>query len=197
VSTWHDGLSRDSPPRTYAEVEIRSGQSPSREGPMAANRTMALALITVIGLVGCSKKEQQETPAPEAAPLAQGERAIKRETWAGEPFKLEDSTEVQVSATLASGPAIDVLVLSESDFNTWNTVVSKGQKTDASAFEPIAELGQQGLSSSFTSPWILLAGGTYYVILDNTSFGATAPPASRSDDIATVDFKVESRSPGD
>jgi len=155
-----------------------------------------LILLSSLTFAGCASKEKhEEAPAAEAARLAQGERAIKREEWAGAPFKLDDSTEVQVSATLASGPAIDVLVLSEADFNTWNTVVSKGQKTDASSFEPIAELGQDGLSNAFTSQWILLPGGTYYVVFDNTSFGSTAPPASHRDDIATVDFKVTARAP--
>src|SRR5436190_20807644 len=94
-------------------------------GSMAANRSATramLILLTLVGVMGCSSKpKEDEAPAAEAAPLAQGERAIKRDEWASEPFKLEDSTAVQVSATLSSGPAIDVLVLSEADFNKWNT----------------------------------------------------------------------------
>jgi hypothetical protein len=166
---------------------------------MAANRLTTravLVLLSFLGILGCSSKpKEDEAPVAEATPLAQGERAIKRNEWAGASFKLEDSTEVQVSTTLTSGPAIDVFVLSEADFNKWNTVVSKGQVTDASSFEPYDELGLVGLSASFTSPWILLPEGTYYLVLDNTPFGGTSPPASRRDDIATVDFKVESRTP--
>lgn len=104
---------------------------------------------------------------------------------------------MQLSATLASGPAIDLYVMSEGGFNKWNTIVSKGQATSDLEFESIPELGLEGFSSTFTSPWTLLPAGTYYVVFDNTSFGGTAPPRSRQDDIATVDFKVDSRSPED
>ena len=158
---------------------------------------MAFQLILLASLLcvtGCSaKKEASDQPGAEAAPLAQGERAIKRETWAGQTFTLEDSTEVQVSARLAGGPAIDLYVLSEPDYNKWNTIVTKGQATPDLTFDEISDLSLEGFSSTFTSPWTMLPAGTYYLVLDNTSFGGTTPPASRQDDIATVDFRVDSR----
>ena len=154
-----------------------------------------LLLASVLCAAGCSaKKETAQEPAAEAAPLAQGERAIKRDTWFSQPFTLEDSTEVQVSATLVGGPAIDIYLMSEVDFNKWNTIVSKGQATSDVTFEYFEDLSLEGFSHAFTSHWSLLPEGTYYMVLDNTAFGGTAPPASRQDDIATVDFKV-SRAP--
>ena len=153
-----------------------------------------LLLFSVFCAVGCSaKKEVERAPAAQAGPLAQGERAIKRDTWVSQPFTLEDSTEVQVSATLAGGPAIDLYVMSEADFNKWNTIVSSGQATSHLMAENFPALSLEGFSSSFTSPWTLLPEGTFYLVLDNTDFGGTAPPASRQDDIATVDFKVDAR----
>jgi hypothetical protein len=155
-----------------------------------------LLLVSALCAAGCSaKKESAQEPAAERAPVAQGERAIKRDMWISQPFTLEDSTEVQVSATLVGGPAVDLYVMAEADFNKWNTIVSKGQATSDLTFEYFDDLSLEGFSHAFTSPWSLIPSGTYYLVLDNTAFGGTAPPASRQDDIATVDFKVASRPP--
>ena len=167
---------------------------------MAANR-MGWAIVCCVlacsTTAGCSKKSESAEPAvAEDQPLAQGERALKRETWEGEPFRLEEDAEVQVTAELKDGPAVDVYVLSEAGFNQWNTMVSSGQQ-NALKPEYFPALGLEGLSASFTSPWTTLKAGNYFLVVDNTSYGSTAPPASRSNDIATVDFKVESRSGGD
>jgi len=167
---------------------------------MAANRArwgvLALALVC-LSATACSKKAETNEPAADAdQPLAQGERALKRETWESEPFKLEDDAEVQVSAELKDGPAVDVYVLSEAGLNQWNTMVSSGQQNSLKP-EYFPALGLEGLSASFTSPWTGLKAGNYFIVIDNTSYGGTAPPSSRSNDIATVDFKVESRASGE
>src|SRR5262245_1643160 len=110
-------MSRGPSPRDrLSEFRIAEG------GPMAAKHLVprCMLLVSMLLTVGCSaKKEAEEQPAAEAAPLAQGERAIKRETWAAEPFTLQDSTEVQVTASIKSGPAVDLYVMTEADYNKW------------------------------------------------------------------------------
>jgi hypothetical protein len=148
------------------------------------NVTWALVGLAIgVGLLGCG--------GPEIA--LQGEKAIKREMWYHEPFTLEWETEIQVTTTLSDGPAVDVYVMSEAGLNKWNTVVAKGQKTSDLVFEHVPALGLEGMSTSFTSSWTTLAPGTYYLVIDNTSYGGTAPPRSRANDIAIVDYKVHVR----
>ncbi len=154
----------------------------------------SLGVAASLAIAGCAPKAEQEAQvATEASPLAQGEKAVKRETWVSEPFSLEDSAEVRVGVALTSGPAIDVYVLSEADFNRWNTLVSKAQESEDQTFEHFSSLGLEGLSASFTSEWNELPAGTYYLVIDNTSFGGTSPPSPGNDDIATVSYQIEAR----
>jgi len=159
------------------------------------NATGALARIAIcVGLLGCSGETGQREDASEQAEMAlQGEKAIKREMWYRESFALEREAEVHVTTTLSDGPAVDVYIMSEVGLNKWETVVAKGQETADLTFEHYPALGLEGMSTRFTSSWTALAPGTYYLVIDNTSYGGTAPPRSRKDDVAIVDYKVEVR----
>jgi len=149
----------------------------------------------LLAMVGCGPRTEIAQESAQQEPLAQGERAVKREEWVSEPLTVKGDLEIRVSAILNSGPAVDMYVVTEAGFNRWNSIVSSGQATTESEFETIPMLGLEGLSASFTSEWAPLTPGTYYLVLDNSSFGGTAPPASTADDIAVVNFTVESRAP--
>ena len=154
----------------------------------------SLSIAACLSWVACAPKAEQEAQvAVEAAPLTQGEKAVKREAWAAEPFSLDADAEVRVGVALTSGPAVDAYVVSEAGFNRWNTLVSKAQASEDETFEHFQTLGLEGVSAAFTSEWTHLGAGTYYLIIDNTSYGGTSPPAPGSDDIATISYKVESR----
>ena len=71
--------------------------------------------------------------------------------------------------------------------------MAKYPETADFTFDHYPALGLEGMSTSITSSWTALAPGTYYLVIDNTSYGGTAPPRSRKDDIAIVDYKVEVR----
>jgi hypothetical protein len=159
------------------------------------NAIGSLAGIAIcVGFLGCSGETGQGEDSPEEAETAlQGEKAIKRELWYREPFALDQEAEIQVTTTLSDGPAVDVYVMSEAGLNRWDTIVAKGQETADPTFEHYPALGLEGMSSSFTSAWTTLAPGTYYLVIDNTSYGGTAPPQSRKNDIAIVAYKVEVR----
>lgn len=157
---------------------------------------LCLGAVLLLALAGCGRRKVsfQAEPAG-AAPLAQAERSVKREGWVYEPFKLERDTEVQVSVALTGGPPVDLYVMTAAGFDRWNVLVGRGQPTVELDFEAVPMLGLEGLSSAFTSEWTPLVAGTYYVVVDNTSYGGTAPPVTESDGVATVDVKVDARSP--
>ncbi len=158
---------------------------------------LSLGIAACLSIVGCAPKAEQEAQvAVDETPLAQGEKAVKREMWVSVPFSLESDAEARVGVTLTSGPAIDVYVVAEAGLNRWKTLVSKAQESEDQTFEHFSSLGLEGVSDSFTSDWSELAAGTYYLLIDNTSEFGTSPPSPGGDDIATVSYKVETRPPG-
>jgi len=168
---------------------------------MAAHRSrpwtgcgMALLLIAL----GCGQRRtiaQGETAAAPAKPVAHGEKAMKREDWVFEPLALSGESDVRVTVSLTSGPAVDFFVMTEAGYNRWKAVVGSRQAAQEDEFETVPMLGMQGLSAEFTSEWTRLSPATYYLVFDNTSYGTTAPPAEGGAAVATVTYSVESRQP--
>jgi hypothetical protein len=153
-----------------------------------------LATLALLAVAGCGQRTEVAGMAPpEAPPLAEGERAIPREEWTFEPLVLTEAAEVRVSATLASGPAVDMYVVTEAGFDRWNTIVRSSMPMTELDVESVPMLGLEGLAASFTSEWTVLAPGKYYLLLDNTSSGGTAPPAPGTGDLAMVRFTIGTR----
>ena len=153
-----------------------------------------MALGLVLTVLGCgARRDSQEAEAASTESVKAGERVVGHDAWVVEQFTLEATADVQVTAVRISGPAVDLFVMDEASFNKWNTMVSSGQRTEGMDFEYFESLSLEGLSASYTSDWVRLEGGTYYLVIDNTVFGGTAPPPAGGDDGATVRLGVESR----
>ena len=167
---------------------------------MAAYRTRSwtwCGLGLLLMAFGCGERREiaQGGPAP-PKPVAQGEKAMKREDWVFEPLALSGESDVRVTVSLTSGPAVDFFVMTEAGYNRWKAVVGSRQQAQEDEFETVPMLGMQGLSAAFTSEWTRLSPATYYLVFDNTSYGGTAPPAEGGPAVATVTYSVESRAPG-
>jgi len=144
--------------------------------------TLVIATIFVVSACGILTRD-----------LGEGVKTLHEDEWGSVEIDLVRTTAVQVELTLSSGPAIDVYMLSEVDMNRWRTLVSKNQLSLTEGWKFYKHLSFEGLSVSYTSEWVKVDKGKYFLLFDNTDFGATMPPMNMHDDVAVVEYTVRTR----
>jgi len=101
---------------------------------------------------------------------------------------------LSVQAKLHGGPAIDLYVLDEHQYNRY-TAGTKGQRVGDGTFTCVYKLSCPGLSQGFSSGWVGVPPGRYYVVIDNTDLGHTEPPFDGIDSLSAITILVEKKYP--
>ena len=101
------------------------------------------------------------------------------------PIELEKSAEISIEYNILSGPNIDVYFLAPTDYDNWESLMNNGTGEEVSYY---TDLSTFGLSPG--SRTNQLEKGTYYIVFDNTDYGATYPSMNLINDISTLDFLV-------
>jgi hypothetical protein len=89
--------------------------------------------------------------------------------------------------TVRSGPAIDVFCFDADNYKKWEGR-TKTLPVSGDEVRHFTELSRFGLKYGQCAA--TLRPGIYRIVIDNTDYGPTAPPANFQDDIATLHVKV-------
>ena len=149
-------------------------------------------IVVVSTLVGCDSelavwvKDIERTQKV----LWNEEKTIKEDWYSTRSLDVAGSSALSITATLVAGPAVDLYVFDEQNYNRYKARMN-GQSVGDGSFRYLSKFSCPGLSQRFSSGWVELSkGGRYYVILDNADVGDTSPPWDGVDNVATVDIKV-------
>jgi len=106
-------------------------------------------------------------------------RQVPEDSWYAEEFGLTETATLFFEFVVRSGPAIDVFLLDESEYD---------QLRAENRFRIYT--GGSVLDAKSGNATITLSPGSYYVIFDNTSAGEAQPPANLANDIAEVEYRM-------
>lgn len=148
-------------------------------------------VVLLLCLVGCDDRATSGAAGSSIQIVSEGKIVAKEDQYYQLPFEIKRTADVRLTFTLHQGPAIDVYFMEEADLNKWNAMVAKSQTTGTPKF--YTGLSLDGLSGNYTTQWVTVNPGKYAVILDNTDYGSTIPPANFRDDFAEVSYKIEAR----
>jgi len=121
---------------------------------------------------------------PKETVLVDGEVAVDEDDFHPIRVELEARSKVTVIYTLSSGPAMDIFTLNSPEYEVWKNTKKKA----AASISPVAALSESGKKRGTITA--VLDPGTYYVIIDNTNYGACAPPTNTVNDRAVMRVKV-------
>lgn len=107
-------------------------------------------------------------------------RNIQEDEWYYYNLSFSQSGTVEYDFVVREGPAIDVIVMDESEYQYFGGEQRWEYYPGVSALDSTGE----NVSGSVSS-------GSYRLIFDNSSEGNAAPPANFSNDVATVEFTLE------
>ncbi|MHC3379412.1 hypothetical protein [Haloarcula sp. H-GB5] len=163
---------------------------------------------SVIAFAGCSsggqqEQEQEDTPTPRPDRDGDGvpdsmdafpdnsnlsrvvasesdTRNIEEDEWWYYTLEFNSAGRLQYDFIVREGPAIDVIVLSESEYSSFKGEERYEYFTDVSALDSTGDEVSGFLES-----------GTYRLIFDNSDAGEAVPPSNFSNDVVEVEFEYQ------
>ncbi|MGM0564382.1 MAG: hypothetical protein ACQES2_08630 [Pseudomonadota bacterium] len=149
---------------------------------------LVIALAS-FALLGC---DSDSSSSEDTQTISSDVEVISEDRYVAIDFTLERSAAIQLEARLIDGPSIEIYMLGQQAYNTWETAVANGQLTTTS-FNFYQDLSIAPLASEYKSEWRKLEEGRYYLIIENTDYGNTAPNLNGVDDKATVEYSLFAR----
>ncbi|MBI4570109.1 MAG: hypothetical protein HY719_17090 [Planctomycetes bacterium] len=144
--------------------------------------------------VSSTEEFPAQTTRVSPAVIGTGTENIAEDTYWFLKFAIFGKTDVRVTGKVLSGPPIDLYTMPESGFSQWRSAVSEGRKKGTWTFLTQRSLDCEGMGyTGFRSVFVPQEAGTYYLVLDNTNYGATQPPTNMKTDVSVVEWKVESK----
>ncbi len=110
--------------------------------------------------------------------------AVNEDMWKAVGFRLARTAQVTIEVQGHEGPAFEVKTIEEADIGKWEAAVRQGKGN----FEYIPDFSMSG--GKYMRESGRLAVGNYYVIIENTDLGETAPPMNFDDDVVRASVKV-------
>lgn len=107
-------------------------------------------------------------------------RNIEEDHWRYYSLNFSKDGSLTYDFIVREGPAIDVIVMDESEY----THFENGDRWEY--YSQLSALDSTGDEISRT-----VSRGSYYLILDNSNSGTAAPPSNFSNDVVSVDFTIE------
>ncbi|WP_223592377.1 hypothetical protein [Neobacillus bataviensis] len=104
------------------------------------------------------------------------------------PVELNETADITIEYNIASGPGIDIYFMDSTNYEKWVHLMENG--TNENIYYN-TELSTFGLYSNTKTQQV--EAGSYYIVLDNTDYGATYPPFNLKNDISTLDFNVKKK----
>ncbi len=103
-------------------------------------------------------------------------------------FTLNRTVDVTIDVEVLIGPAVDVMLYKPDDFARWEERAQTGR--GASPMQLLAFSGGPVRDHSRTAR---LGEGKYYLVIDNTNFGAAQPPTNLTDDVVTARVRISAK----
>lgn len=152
-------------------------------------RTLLVSTAGVVAsLAGCSGQDPADAAAgsagqqtPRWQELLNVTRTAQEDEWLTWGWEAEQTTELEVTLTVRSGPAIDFYVMDESEWDQY-------QAGNRARYHDLSMPNTTGGSRRGT-----LSGGSYVFVIDNTEHGEAAPPTNFDEDPARLELIVRGR----
>lgn len=107
-------------------------------------------------------------------------RNIEEDHWRYYTLEFSQAGTIEYDFIVRDGPSIDVILMDESEYQYYESEERWEYYTRLSSLDSIEDNMQGQLSA-----------GTYRLIFDNTNQGSAAPPANLNNDVASVDYTIE------
>lgn len=101
-------------------------------------------------------------------------------------INLKDKTDLSYEYKMNSGPNLDFYLVDDDGLFMWERMVEEGTKE--TQLMTYADFNSSATSRDYKEG--TLAAGTYYLIIDNTDYGAVMPPMNLEDDVATLHVTI-------
>ncbi|MFC6990348.1 hypothetical protein ACFQH3_00200 [Haladaptatus sp. GCM10025707] len=105
---------------------------------------------------------------------------IEEDYWRYYSFSLSRTGRVEYDFTVRQGPAIDVILMDESEYSFFKNGDRSQYYTALSRMD-----------STYGSVSEKLSAGSYYLVFDNSNNGVASPPTNFDNDLATVEYTIE------
>jgi hypothetical protein len=147
-----------------------------------------LASTGITLIAGCSSEDTADDssssgsdPEPEPTPVTIVDRSevVDEDEYTYWEVPLERSASLSLSATVRSGPNIDIVFMNQSEFTEFEQGNRFRYSSDLSLLDTVGD----DVSAS-------VEAGDYILLLDNTARIEAAPPTNLSDDAAEVDISL-------
>lgn len=107
-------------------------------------------------------------------------RNLEEDHWRYFPLEFDSSGSLNYDFIVRDGPAIDAIVLEESEYSYFDN----GER-----YEYIPSLSTMDTTGDEVSGRI--PSGSYYLVFDNSNRGEATPPTNFSNDVITVEYEIE------
>ncbi|MGZ8364080.1 MAG: hypothetical protein ACXW3D_09140 [Caulobacteraceae bacterium] len=141
-----------------------------------ARLCMAVCVAAASFSVGCAVAE----PGPSGNSI----QMLNEDQALTIPFTLTRQSTFEIAVSRKQGPAIDVYVLDEQGLNAWT---ARASNSNIANVPYLPSLSMAPLSYTYTRRGVL-PPGNYAIVIDNSDFGATAPPFNGNNDPALIEY---------
>jgi len=107
-------------------------------------------------------------------------RNIEEDHWRHYTLEFPQSGYLEYDFIVRDGPAIDAILIDDSEYEYFESEDRWEYYTELSALDTTGDDVQEQVPA-----------GTYRLIFDNSNQGGASPPANLSNDVATVEFTIE------
>jgi hypothetical protein len=145
----------------------------------------AIGTTATVGIAGCGSDSDQDDGNSDQnggttiIQIDQDTRTLEEDAWYKWGFVLDQESQLELDATVRSGPAIDLIMTSQSEFEEFE----QGNRFEYN--QSLSLLDTVGGNASGTLPQ-----GQWALIADNTEAGEAQPPTNLDDDIAEVEVTL-------
>lgn len=99
---------------------------------------------------------------------------------------LKKPAEISIEYNVISGTNLDIYFMDTDNYSRWRNIINNGTREEIYYNDYLSSFGLSTSSKTYK-----VMEGTYYIVLDNTDYGATYPPMNLVNDISTLNLLVK------
>lgn len=138
-------------------------------------RQYLAATVSAVALAGCGQDSDTTTPPPTPGTLVDETLTLEEYNFESFPVELSQLAQLSITATVESGPVVDVLFIREEDFEAFRT----GGEFQTN--KPLSETNTGGFEGTVT-----VNPGSYRLLINHNATATVRRDRDESDRTATV-----------
>ena len=144
-------------------------------------KTLYGVLLTGV-LLGCTHESDDVGDVSE-----QDSILVNESSYVGVPFTTSDSKQTNVKLKLLNNIPVDAYVLSETVYRSWQDQTQNNIYTGAII---VPEYSLYNVTNQSETGWMNIPAGNYYLMIENTDYGAVSPPDLSPTDTSNIKYSI-------